>query len=1591
MTQTTSLETKFLSGGYSIQRNEMITIPQIQHRQRFQFMNKFNQTFARFNKPAQGLGEGAQRQIDRIPAYEISSEKREIVNGVISSVKKPLTYKYAVGDVKAIIGSIELSTTGEILSIGLANGGIGYAPSTEFAVCIRGGETSTSVPVPATIKCKSNGDGAITVFEIVNGGSNYNLAGAVSDGYPPLTMQIDESPMIGQFCVTRFNGEEHSTGVGAITSFVLPSTGLSGHRPGIWFVQHEPTKGFTLTTTSTAGKLDLLEFQVYVTEEGTINKLNLTKYSEDFVVGDTVTIPQSCLGGIKVDQADVNDVVLTIGSVTDQDQVDRDFGTAIWQSETFSPGTDVVMVYTIDTNIDIETTDGFMRTLARDLCLHPYANYYSSSWSTVEQRTATLTFTGSLVNAVSHVDIIATLTDQETGDVLTAAQGFQESDIGKRIIEPYGSGTVVITGIGGVAPNESVVSGAAVCSIATLSGASKRSNEDVNTWEVPSKLTYKRDRWRLSINRLKNADHTGGFESQPYNLIYPRIAAGAGDHITIRDNGQQNHRDVMTAIRRIGDLFVVESEKATDLLSSKNDINQATSSVPTTVHLTQPVRDQRKPQKWRMRFYYDKRDEYLYINVATPLQILDNGNLTSGQGRDGIKGSVFRQPGELSEIYYNFKNDQNKAKSGFFRRQGKTDSGIDASYPMAYRLTCTDHGTGFFLYDQASVDQDDDYAWFVVQRHVNNVSGAIESEDGKSPVHCLYSPSKRPEETSDFNMGYYAEVSSQMDPATGITTMTSKNLGELEIFDINGRKLKPGIPLQQTIITSGLPVMARHSAYSNGNLFATAPADGSGIPLLDHAGLGTDLTSGFTNANDFMQFPELNDTNYNSLTLTNGDGTPVIDEVTTPDFIAAYYGYNLAFGQNVGSTFVPVGDFISDAQQATRYSDSAIGTSSAGVFTKAYGAALEPEIEHFGLKNYVSARNQMQGPTKLGLKLHKVRHRTAEGFDTILDVDDIAIINRAEIVARTDANGAPREYPISSAVAVFKPTSAAAQKLVRERRVKVIYYEHITFESDGTPEGTSLIAPTVPPTTEMAAADFPLYTNATFNIAQSIEAITNVGPDTAPISTTGLIINANAEIVPISGFTIKGGRTSGFHAHLNMKETTLSDTVTSGVGSFSTRPGDQYSTGIQIPMEVGDLVTLKKWNDDTASALTTFVAGGGDSNGALQKPGAKITGIIDTFPEGDMFIYEYAWEGAGHEYEYTNYYGRSGIGSNPLFEVNRLKVFVDGQEADAAVLGQNYIINQEGQIEFGDTTSSLEYFGTEKPIFAYNMLNDKLKFALPIEDGTVVKLSYENYSDVEERDTGKSTYLIKIPEDRDMPNIWNDIHKVSKGIYRFVVRESDVLKPWDYHVSAVIPQVDSPPCINPVEQLSITQDKTVIFNFPTPLASQRFIYSDAEADIICIAGADSSTQGGIIKTSDAKFDLDAYQHSGYRNNHDDPNISLSDTQHGRAAGLATDVGISTSSNGDVLNFRREYSWHSVYQGTIDSGTGLRTGATTSPTVVAFDTPDNSTHRTYLGMMSTKPFGNGMRIFIHCRGGSIRPDYTDYTPRDQVDAANNTFV
>jgi len=1593
----TSLEQKYLSGGFSIQRNEMISIPQQKFHQRFQFTNKFNQTFTRLDKPAQGLGQDVTKQIDRIPPYEVRSEERKVISGTITTIKKPLAYMFSPVDLadKAELNVETLSLTGAVTGISIANGGVGYSPSTVFNVCIRGGVANGLFSLndlkPANIRAFSDGSGRISTIQIIDGGIGYSLAPA---GFPAISAELDDTPIEGNFIVTRFHGPQQVNGVGAVTATNVNGTGtiLAGHRPGVWFIKHNTDQPLT---TSGSGSLTGFSGQLYVDNSGNVTKFVLMGYGEGFSAGDTITIPQSQIGGIDADSTS-NQVVLNVTNIAAQPQVDLDFGSAIWRSESFDLNQDVILEYHIDNNIDLNTPNGMLRSLATDLCLHPYSNYYTSAFSTLEQGIAKLTFSGSgltdLTVGASMDNIIATLTDTQTNLSLTVDTGFQITDVGKRIIEPYGDGTMLITdvgnddGSGGAADSGRAYNvhpaGCAVCTMTPNTGApDERFSDEVNTFTDATKLTYKPKFWRLAIKKSKweisydagsptsNANHKemvaneGGFESQPYNIIYPHLKAEDKINVHISTNGQQNHRDVMSCIRRIGDLFVVESEKATDLLSSTDDISPSTTSMPTTVNLTPPVRDKRKPQKWRMRFYYDSRDEYLYVNVATPLQILDNGDMTAGQGRDGIKQAIFRQPGELSEVYFNFASETNKAKSGFFRRQGKTESGIEGSYPMAYRLTCTDHGTGFFCYDQASVDQDDDYAWFVVQRHVNNVSGTIELEDGKSPVHCLYAPAKRPDETSNYNTGFYASVDSKMDPATGETVMSSKTLDEMEIFDINGRKLRPGIPLDSTIITHAGPVQVRSSSYQSGQNYLQSST--TGYPLTDGAQIGSGGTlSGFTTVNDFFQFPDITAANYPAnISFANHTSATKASTVTDRD------GWSLGYPQQVENTkFVPVGDFITGDTIANRYTSTTLTPGSTSVW------GLLGNTDN-GLSNYVMAWNQMQGPTRLGLTLSRVRHRSATGQDTILDTEkDFQIINRAEEPARVNADGKARELSLSSAVAIFKPNSTEAKALVQREAHTIIYYTSLTYEPLGSNYAIRAIQDSL--SVGLAVNSQPLTFSE--SVGQMKDTLSTFG---------GPYTFAESELQPVGGRGIHGGKTQGL-----VVEDIIVSQNTQLEGSILCRAGSVLDKEIVLP-EIGDEICFAKENAKSAERI-----------------GARVSAVIQMFPKDDSFIYEYSWKGAGYNNEYANYYGRSGINSHPLFEVNRLKVFVNGTEADSAILGQNYNIDGDGDIQFGTTTSSLEYFGVAKSMYAYNVSNDTLKFALPIQDGITVKLSYENYSDTEEKDTGKGTYLIKIPEDRDVPNIWQDIHSVAKGIYRFVVRENDIFKPWDYHVSAVVPQIDSPACINPVEQLSITQDKTVIFNFPTPLATQRFIYSNAELDLVCVANAGSSTQGGIIKTSESKYDLDHMQHSGYRNytndktyatslDNTDAGTILTTTQFGEdpATGLRSDVNVSKSGGlnpaGDplALNYRREYYWHNVYQGGLTLATGQRSGATASPSVRAFDTPENSVSRTYLGMHSTKPYGNGMRIFIQCRGGSIRPQYSDFTPRDQVASEQNTFT
>jgi hypothetical protein len=174
-----------------------------------------------------------------------------------------------------------------------------------------------------------------------------------------------------------------------------------------------------------------------------------------------------------------------------------------------------------------------------------------------------------------------------------------------------------------------------------------------------------------------------------------------------------------------------------------------------------------------------------------------------------------------------------------------------------------------------------------------------------------------------------------------------------------------------------------------------------------------------------------------------------------------------------------------------------------------------------------------------------------------------------------------------------------------------------------------------------------------------------------------------------------------------------------------------------------------------------------------------------------------------------------------------------------------------------------------------------------------------------------------------------------KTVNRFVVREQDVLKPWDYHVSATMHEVDSHAIINPMEQLSITQDRNFVFSFPTQITSQRFYYPQSELDLICVSSASFSTQAGHVE-------INKYGDSDGINKQFDTTLQPSATDpNGVALGSV------------ALN---KYAGHH------------------GPDGEKYIWRKNA--RKYEGMAATLPNGNGMRVFMQVTGSSIR--YTDIT-------------
>lgn len=212
-------------------------------------------------------------------------------------------------------------------------------------------------------------------------------------------------------------------------------------------------------------------------------------------------------------------------------------------------------------------------------------------------------------------------------------------------------------------------------------------------------------------------------------------------------------------------------------------------------------------QTYRIRFEFDMRETvngvanpsygWVKVNMGTRNQILNDGTITSTQGAEGIQSTVVRTPGELAEVWFNNETDVvagtstpflkrvKKKGQGWFKRTGKTDPSIAPSYPMSYRLTVVPHGLALYVWDNASIDQNDDYAWFVAQRQVNNVSG-ITPTSGKYPVHCLYECSRKTVESADFPVYYSNNVNTTTEDA--ITVVYDQNGQEFSVDSLDPTK-----------------------------------------------------------------------------------------------------------------------------------------------------------------------------------------------------------------------------------------------------------------------------------------------------------------------------------------------------------------------------------------------------------------------------------------------------------------------------------------------------------------------------------------------------------------------------------------------------------------------------------------------------------------------------------------------------------------------------------------------------------------------------------------------------------------------------------
>lgn len=1279
------------------------------------------------------------------------------------------------------------------------------------------------------------------------------------------------------------------------------------------------------------------------------------------------------------------------------------------------------LYYFVDPVIYSEYEHGLLQQLATDLCLHPYGNRYTGDWTNANQKRSNL-FLSDIT--VGNDRIMTMVYDHSSGTI----GGWQLEDVGKIIRETNGNGEAIITDIidnsnvrtipslniyvdSGIAvfdyttnnisgfgyvdgtysiniTSSSVTDTPAKIDIIIVNGSVDLGNSKIDidnlgnftnssvlivhyegilsasfghvytigSSQVILKETYDTATVNIStsfstlikktsldnpydsttplfdplIIANENWFYYGEWgvcindqfmETQPYHLIYPNHK-GTGQSISTSSINyyQQDHSDVTNAISTIGSVFIVESEKGTDLLSSLSDIVPGKSHLPSG-YGNMMTSNTRTPQKWRIKFQYNDRDDSLSVFVSTDMQLLDNKNIKQTHKMSDGKGSSIRLPGELCEVSYDLQYEYNKLKDSFFNRRGRTRVSIENTYPMSYRLTCTDHGTALFISNQADVDRGVENSWFVIQRHVDQSTGQIDLEDGKSPVHCVYCPSQKTNDQISTGKNYfttYLETPSEI--IDGGKVITTKGLYEDSIYDVRGRKLTQKSPVNVNLLTYVDNVKVNR--YSSGHDFTNNTYhDGTISPF------SVEL---FNYANSWDNI--VTDVSYLRLKSEGGDvSNSVLGTVLSTSGDDIFHG--LQFPYNITST-----KNIFDLW----YENAPMDATAAG---------NSPNLDYYDPMELDQTSDFI---TMMENKVGKVGFNSING-----SYEPVMLVNN--ILAGNGDIGPSRQGLYPSRIWAFEGDLDSGNNY-GDLSNPVYEFDHTQFDIIYQTVAKNGIM--LDETDKFALIKFDNklttfdITNNTLDIGKPLTSnSSSVGTEfklAFPSTGTALdIVNKGANLIDgeyvafftgdISSLSSSGG---AVYIHVNGGEVVLTSLLTSYLPLVLTYMPTTLSS--QIISDSDGVFSLPM---PSPSFGNGYIPGEGVTLNLNESFGTYdqinvFNGMYNSFDgpsKSFNFAVEYQWRGAGTNGIYVNPYGVHGDNTKPITDIAKLDVSINGNEIEVAPSGNiNYIIN--GKVEW---PSDYTYYGTSLNSYIY--YDDKIYLRYEEPNGSLINLSYNTYSNG--YDQLNSSFIIEVPEDKDIPDSWRDIHRSGRGIYRFVVRESDVSKPWDFHVSAVLPQVDSPAIINPMEQLSISFDNSFVFHFPTPMTSQRYIYPSSELDMICYTSANTSIQGGYTEVggNNSKYDLDSGQYSSLFDNY----------------GQSTSISPSKSTE---LSFRSPYTWHldtTTYSGitntTIDGINNLKS---------------HTDHRTYIGMYATKPYGNGMRMFVQINGGSIRPEYSD---------------